>query len=79
MCFLKYQLNIHYDSSEPLNAVAMKYVLVFYCLDFFVDNNVTEKYIDSPLIAIYSAPEKKKQDVTKKMVYTNKNHTRHKE
>ena len=56
-----------------LNAVAMKYVMVFYCLDFFVDNNVTEKYIDSPLVAIYSVEEKKKEDITKKLVYTNKN------
>jgi|DEB19_MinimDraft_2_1074335.scaffolds.fasta_scaffold17084_2 hypothetical protein len=42
-----------------LNAVAMKYVMVFYCRDFFVDDQVTPVESPSPLVQIYlSAPEK---------------------
>jgi len=39
-----------------LNAVAMKYVRVFHCLDFFMDNN---NDFESPLIQIHLVEEKK--------------------
>jgi len=55
-----------------LNSVAMKYVLVFYCRDFFVDNKITEVVTDSPLISIHHVEETKKEDIGKKLMYTNK-------
>ena len=36
-----------------LNAVAMKYVITYFCRDFFVDNQVTIDYAESPLIKIH--------------------------
>jgi hypothetical protein len=47
-----------------LNAVAMKYVVTFSCLDFFIDNRIVEEY-SSPLISIYFAEDKKKDDCAK--------------
>ena len=50
-----------------LNAVAMKYVLTFFCRDFFVDDQVTPENSPSPLIEIhYAIPKinKPKQDST---------------
>ena len=63
------------SNSSPyyiLNAVAMKYVLIFYCRDFFLDNKITENYVDSPFISIYSIEEKKKENINKKLLYTSK-------
>jgi hypothetical protein len=42
-----------------LNSVAMKYVLLFRCLDFFVDNEVTPNDKCSPLIDIHFTEETK--------------------
>ena len=47
-----------------LNAVAMKYVINFSCLDFFIDNKIVEEY-SSPFISIYFSEDKKKDDCTK--------------
>jgi hypothetical protein len=51
-----------------LNAVAMKYVLVFRCRDFFMDTNITPENEPSPFIKIYVEEPKKTttiQPVTK--------------
>ena len=49
-----------------LNAIAMKYVITYRCLDFFVDNEITEKYGNSPLLKLYfldnEKDEKDKKD-----------------
>lgn len=50
-----------------LNAVAMKYVTVFRCLDLFVD----DEFYESPMIKIYGEPEKTKTDETNKKIYKN--------
>jgi hypothetical protein len=42
-----------------LNAVAMKYVLVFRCRDFFMDTNITPENEPSPFIKIYVEVPKK--------------------
>ena len=42
-----------------LNAVAMKYVLVFRCRDFFMDTNITPENEPSPFIKIYVEEPKK--------------------
>lgn len=44
-----------------LNAVAMKYVLVYHCRDFFVDELVTPETYPSPLIKVHFAVADKKQ------------------
>jgi len=46
-----------------LNAVAMKYVLVFNCRDFFIDNQVTPAAEPSPFIKIYVDEPKKVNEV----------------
>lgn len=43
-----------------LNAVAMKYVLTYFCRDFFVDNEVTPEGKDSPLIKTHFTDDQKK-------------------
>lgn len=53
-------------SYDILNAVAMKYVYVFRCKDFFIDQNVTPQDKDSPLINIYYKEEKQNQEGKKK-------------
>jgi hypothetical protein len=49
-----------------LNAVAMKYVRTYRCLDFFVDNELLSKEKESPLVKIFyeeeKSPESKKTD-----------------
>jgi len=42
-----------------LNAVAMKYVILFNCRDFFIDNQVTPESEPSPFIKIYMEEPKK--------------------
>jgi hypothetical protein len=42
-----------------LNSVAMKYVLIYHCVDFFVDNEIMEDIFESPFIKIYYTEEKK--------------------
>lgn len=69
-----------------LNAIAMKYVLTFYCRDFFVDNNVSQYFkksekildctqYDSPLIPLYFSQDKpnKKLMVAKSYSKTKQN------
>jgi hypothetical protein len=57
------------DSNRPynvLNSVAMKYVSLYFCRDFFVDNEGMSKETESPLINLYyREPVKPKEDSTK--------------
>ena len=46
-----------------LNVVAMKYVLTFHCLDFFVDEQIYDKSI---LIKLYMSDDKSIQDETER-------------
>jgi len=45
---------------DILNAVASQYVITYRCLDFFMDENITDS---SPLIQVHFIDEKKKKDV----------------
>ena len=45
-----------------LNAIAMKYVITYRCLDFFVDNEITEKYGNSPLLKLYFLENEKEEN-----------------
>jgi hypothetical protein len=45
-----------------MNAVVMKYVLLYRCRDFFIDNQLTPENKDSPLLDITTKPEKSDQD-----------------
>lgn len=52
-----------------LNAVAMKYVLLFSCRDFFMDNQVTPSDQPSPLIKLYfEEPKKEEKEKAKKNI-----------
>jgi hypothetical protein len=44
-----------------LNAVAMKYVTVYYCRDLFLDNEYLQEDKASPLIKLYLEAEKEKE------------------
>lgn len=48
-----------------LNAVAMKYVMTYYCRDFFMDDGITPNDNESPLIKIH-IDEPEKQNSVKK-------------
>jgi hypothetical protein len=48
-----------------LNAVAMKYVMTYYCRDFFMDDGITTIEKASPLIKIHIDEPEKKNDVKK--------------
>lgn len=48
-----------------LNAVAMKYVIMYYCRDFFMDDGITPKDKASPLIKIHIDEPEKQNDVKK--------------
>ena len=48
-----------------LNVVAMKYVMTYYCRDFFMDDGVTPIDKASPLIKIHMDEPEKKNDVKK--------------
>lgn len=55
-----------------LNAVAMKYVVIFGCRDFFLDNQYTDT--ESPFLEIYEKPDKPtipNNDETKTKIDTN--------
>lgn len=41
-----------------LNAVVMKYVLLYRCRDFFIDSQITPQNARSPLLDIYNKPDK---------------------
>ena len=59
-------VNIPYNI---LNSIAMKYVLKYFCRDFFIDNSVVPKDACSPFLHIHeiekSKEQNKKIDVTK--------------
>jgi len=59
-------VNIPYNI---LNSVAMKYVLKYFCRDFFIDNSVVPKHTCSPFLHIHeiekSKEHNKKIDITK--------------
>jgi hypothetical protein len=48
-----------------LNSVAMKYVMMYYCRDFFMDDGVTPLDKASPLIKIHMDEPEKQNDVKK--------------
>lgn len=52
-------------SYDILNSVAMKYVTMYRCLDFFVDESVVPKDKISPFIKIYFTEEPKKAEEKK--------------
>jgi len=65
MFYDPYKLGFSYYSdaySIPytiLNAVAMKYVRIYYCRDFFVDDEITPAIYPSPFIQIHMVDKKK--------------------
>lgn len=69
MYYDAYKLGFAYYSDvngidyHMLNAVAMKYVLTFHCLDFFVDEQIYDKSI---LIKLYMSDDKSVQDETER-------------
>jgi len=50
-----------------LNAVAMKYVSVYQCLDFFIDENVHEHVSKSPFLRIHEIEKTKKKQKEQKV------------
>ena len=59
-CYYSDQQMITYDI---LNAVAMKYVVTFRCIDFFID----EKYYTSPFLKLYESVETKETHTQKRI------------
>ena len=59
-CYYSDQQMITYDI---LNAVAMKYVVTFRCIDFFID----EKYYISPFLKLYESVETKETHTQKRI------------
>jgi len=65
MYYDSYKLGFAYFSDmngidyHLLNAIAMKYVITYRCLDFFVDDEITEKYGNSPLLKLHFLDNKK--------------------
>ena len=60
----------YYSDSQPisyavLNAVAMKYVRIYRCRDFFVDDETTPEKEPSPFIQIHMVEKKKTKDADK--------------
>jgi len=53
-----------------LNAVAMKYVITYYCRDFFMDDGIIPIEKASPLIKIHTDEPEKKNSVNKNMKKT---------
>jgi hypothetical protein len=58
-----------------LNAVSMKYVITYNCLDFFMDNEITPKEKESPFIKLYindeETTEKNSKDYEKELIKKN--------
>lgn len=52
-------------STNILNALAMKYVMVFRCRDLFMDNKLTPEECDSPLISLQIEEEKVEKEKKK--------------
>jgi hypothetical protein len=46
-----------------INAVVMKYVLLYRCRDFFIDNQLTPENKHSPLLDINTRPEEPSRDI----------------
>lgn len=74
MFYNSYKQGFSYYSDENvpyifLNAVAMKYVLKYFCRDFFIDNSIVPKSACSPFLHIHeiekSKEHNKKIDITK--------------
>lgn len=71
MYYDSYKLGFAYSSDSTgipypiLNAVAMKYVTVYRCLDFFMDDEITPEDKQSKLIKIHFQDEKKESAQTK--------------
>lgn len=71
MFYDAYKMGFSYYSDNSfipyslLNSVAMKYVITFFCRDFFVDENIFEPIIEnekkSPFINLYFKEEKKEK------------------
>jgi hypothetical protein len=57
-------------SYDILNTVAMKYVTMYRCLDFFVDESVVPKEKCSPFIKLYFTEEPKKVEENKSTAST---------
>lgn len=55
-------------SSNVLNALAMKYVMVFRCRDLFMDNHLTPEERDSPLIKLQLEEENAEKEKKKPSV-----------
>ena len=60
----------YYSDSQPisyavLNAVAMKYVRIYRCRDFFIDDETTPEKEPSPFIQIHMVEKKKPKDADK--------------
>lgn len=66
MKFSPYKMGFEYYSDSRsipyniLNSVSMKYCLLYYCRDFFVDNSITYEDKHSRLISIHFRDSKKK-------------------
>ena len=71
MYYDSYKLGFAYSSDSTgipypiLNAVAMKYVTVYRCFDFFMDDEITPEDKQSKLIKIHFQDEKKESAQTK--------------
>jgi len=57
-----------------LNAVAMKYVTIYNCRNFFVDNMVTPEKSESPFIKLYLEEDNKKNMEKPSIISSNKQH-----
>ena len=80
MFYDPYKLGFSYycDQYVPyniLNGVAMKYVLKFYCRDFFMDEYVVPETVASPLLGLL-VEEKKTKEIQEKMDSNIKNRLR---
>lgn len=80
MFYDPYKLGFSYycDQYVPyniLNGVAMKYVLKFYCRDFFMDEHIVPETVASPLLGLL-VEEKKTKEIQEKMDSNIKNRLR---
>ena len=59
-------------SYDVLNAIAMKYVSMYRCRNFFLDENIVPKEYTSPLIALYFTDEPQKKTFVQPRNHPNK-------
>lgn len=68
----KQAFNYYMDTSGVsytlLNAVAMKFVIIFRCRDFFIDENIIPIGSTSPLITLLNLKNKKETDDKKELI-----------